>query len=53
MYKRQGVFMMNDMPEGDAISSVFWGDVFSAVVGLPFVAMEDVYKRQGPGPDAG
>ena len=35
-----GVFMMNDMPEGDAISSVFWGDVFSAVVGLPFVAME-------------
>jgi len=35
-----GVFMMNDMPNGDAISSVFWGDVLSAVVGLPFLVRE-------------
>lgn len=35
-----GVFMMNDMPNSDAISSVFWGDVLSAIVGLPFIAKE-------------
>lgn len=35
-----GVFMMNDMPDSDAISSVFWGDVLSAIVGIPFVAKE-------------
>ena len=35
-----GVFLMNDMPDSDAISSVFWGDVISAVVGLPFLGYE-------------
>lgn len=35
-----GVFVMNDMPDSDAISSVFWGDVLSAAVGLPFLARE-------------
>lgn len=35
-----GVFMLNDMPSADPISSVFWGDVFSAVVGLPFLFQE-------------
>ena len=35
-----GVFMMNDMPNSDAISSVFWGDVISALVGLPFLLRE-------------
>lgn len=35
-----GVFLMNDMPDGDAISSVFWGDVLSAVTGLPFLLVE-------------
>lgn len=35
-----GVFMMNDMPNSDAISSVFWGDVLSAIVGLPFIVKE-------------
>ena len=35
-----GVFLMNEMPESDAISSVFWGDVLSAVVGLPFLFRE-------------
>lgn len=35
-----GVFLMNDMPDSDAISSVFWGDVLSAVTGLPFLFWE-------------
>lgn len=35
-----GVFMMNDMPSSDAISSVFWGDVLSAATGLPFLMRE-------------
>ena len=35
-----GIFMMNDMPDSDAISSVFWGDVISAVTGLPFLLQE-------------
>lgn len=35
-----GVFMLNDMPNSDAISSVFWGDVISAVTGLPFLLKE-------------
>jgi len=35
-----GVFMMNDMPHSDPISSVFWGDMVSAVTGLPFLLRE-------------
>lgn len=35
-----GVFLMNDMPGGDALSCVFWGDVISAVTGLPFLLLE-------------
>lgn len=35
-----GVFMMNELPGSDPISSVFWGDVLSAVVGLPFLLGE-------------
>ncbi len=35
-----GVFLLNDMPDSDAISSVFWGDVLSAVTGLPFLLRE-------------
>ena len=35
-----GVFLMNDMPESDALSSVFWGEVISAVTGLPFLLQE-------------
>lgn len=35
-----GVFMLNDLPDNDPISSVFWGDVISAVVGLPFLLLE-------------
>ncbi len=36
-----GVFLLNDMPDSDPISSVFWGDVLSALVGLPFCLGED------------
>ena len=35
-----GVFLLNDMPNSDPISSVFWGDVCSAAVGLPFLIQE-------------
>ncbi len=35
-----GVFLLNDMPDSDAISSVFWGDVLSAATGLPFLLRE-------------
>lgn len=42
-----GIFMLNDMPSADAISSVFWGDVISAVVGLPFILREKDFSA-GP-----
>lgn len=35
-----GVFLLNDLPDSDAISSVFWGDLISAVTGLPFLVRE-------------
>jgi len=35
-----GVFLMNRLPDSDAISSVFWGDVLSALAGLPFLVRE-------------
>lgn len=35
-----GVFLMNDMPNSDAISSVFWGGVLSSLTGLPFLLRE-------------
>ena len=35
-----GVFLMRELPDSDAISSVFWGDVISAVTGLPFLLQE-------------
>ena len=39
-----GVFLLNDMPDSDAISSVFWGDVLSAVTGLPFLLRESDFS---------
>lgn len=39
-----GVFLMNDMPDSDPISSVFWGDAISAVVGLPFLGYETEFS---------
>lgn len=35
-----GVFLLNDMPDCDPISSVFWGDVASVIIGLPFLVQE-------------
>lgn len=35
-----GVFLLREMPNSDAISSVFWGDIISAAVGLPFLFQE-------------
>lgn len=35
-----GVFMLNDLPDNDPISSVFFGQMFSAVTGLPFLMQE-------------
>ena len=35
-----GVFLLNDMPNSDPIASVFWGDVMSVVIGLPFLLRE-------------
>lgn len=42
-----GVFMLNDLPDGDPISSVFWGDVLSAVIGLPFVLTQPRLEPKG------
>ena len=38
-----GVFLLNDLPDSDPISSVFWGDVLSAVIGLPALMGETVF----------
>lgn len=34
------VFMLNDLPGGDALSAAFFGHVISTVVGLPFILQE-------------
>ena len=38
-----GVFLLGDLPGGDPISSVFWGDVASAAIGLPFLLRETAF----------
>ena len=38
-----GVFLLNDLPDSDPISSVFWGDIISAVTGLPFLLQETAF----------
>ncbi len=35
-----GVFMLNEFPDSDPICSVFWGDVVSVLIGLPFLVKE-------------
>lgn len=40
-----GVFLLRAMPNGDAISSVFWGDIISAAVGLPFLFRETEFTQ--------
>jgi drug/metabolite transporter (DMT)-like permease len=37
------------MPDSDPISSVFWGDVTSAVIGLPFLLRETEFTPQALG----
>ena len=39
-----GVFLMNDLPDSDPISSVFLGDVCSALIGLPFLVRETEFS---------
>ena len=34
------VFMLNDLPDSDPISSVFWGDMLSMITGMPFLLQE-------------
>lgn len=38
-----GVFLLNAMPDSDPISSVFFGDVLSVIIGLPFLVQERVF----------
>lgn len=38
-----GVFLLNELPDGDPICSVFWGDVLSVVIGLPFLLQETAF----------
>ena len=38
-----GVFLLQDMPDSDPISSVFWGDIFSVIVGFPFLLREQIF----------
>jgi len=38
-----GVFLLQDMPDSDPISSVFWGDVLSVIVGFPFLLQEQIF----------
>ena len=38
-----GVFLLNDLPDGDPICSVFWGDLISVAIGLPFLLQETAF----------
>ena len=38
-----GVFLLNAMPDSDPISSVFFGDMLSVVIGLPFLLQERTF----------
>ena len=38
-----GVFLLNDLPDADPISSVFWGDLISVFVGLPLLLQQTVF----------
>ena len=35
-----GVFLLNNIPDGDAISSVFWGMLISSILGAPYLLQE-------------
>ena len=38
-----GVFLLNEFPDADATLAVFWGDVLSAAMGLPFLVQETAF----------
>ena len=38
-----GVFLLRELPDSDPTSSVFWGDVLSAVIGFPMRLQETVF----------
>ncbi len=38
-----GVFLLQDMPDSDPISSVFWGNGCSALIGLPWLLGEESF----------
>lgn len=38
-----GVFLLNDLPDCDPISSVFWGDILSVILGFPFLLQETAF----------
>ena len=38
-----GVFLLNDLPDADPISTVFWGDLASVILGLPFLVQETAF----------
>ena len=39
-----GVFMMNKIPGGDALSATFLGQMLSGVIGTPFVALATDFR---------
>lgn len=39
-----GVFMMNDLPDGDPLSCVIFGYIFSVISGIPFVMQETDFQ---------
>ena len=41
------VFMLNDLPGGDALSSAFFGHIISAVVGIPFMLQQPGLDTRG------
>ena len=38
-----GVFLLNDLPDADPISSVLWGDMLSVILGFPFLLEETAF----------
>lgn len=38
-----GVFLLNELPDGDPISSVFWGELLSILIGLPLLVQESTF----------
>ena len=38
-----GVFLLNDLPDADPVCSVFWAEVISIIIGLPFLVRETCF----------